>query len=74
MAMRGLRSSRGPTRLGAVSSSSTIKGFAMYKLSCCVAMAGASVPLILVGSASGTLIGLNTVAELVVPAEIAADE
>ncbi len=45
----------------------------MYKLNCCVAVAGASVPLILAGSTSGTLLGLKTVERFVDPAEIAAD-
>ncbi len=45
----------------------------MYKLNCCVAVAGASVPLILAGSASGEVIGLKTVKKFVDPAEIAAD-
>ena len=56
-----------------MSSRATIKGFAMYKLNCCVAVAGASVPLILAGSTSGTLLGLKTVERFVDPAEIAAD-
>ncbi len=45
----------------------------MYKLNCCVAVAGASVLLILAGSASGEVIGLKTVKKFVDPAEIAAD-
>ena len=45
----------------------------MYKLNCCVAVAGASVPLILAGSASGTLLGIKTVERFVDPADIAAD-
>ncbi len=45
----------------------------MYKLNCCVAVAGASVPLILAGSASGEIVGLKTVERFVDPADIAAD-
>ena len=43
----------------------------MNKLTCCVAVAGASVPLILAGCASGEFVGLKT--ELVDPADIVAD-
>ncbi len=56
-----------------MSSSSTIKGFTMYKLNCCVAVAGASMLLILAGSASGEIVGLKTVEKFVDPADIAAD-
>ncbi len=45
----------------------------MNKLTCCIAVAGASVPLILAGSASGEIVGLKTVKRFVDPAEIAAD-
>ncbi len=45
----------------------------MYKLKCCVAVAGASVPLILAGAASGEIVGLKSAAKFVDPADIAAD-
>jgi len=45
----------------------------MYKLNCCVAVAGASVPQILAGAASGEVLGLKAVKKFVDPADIAAD-
>ncbi len=45
----------------------------MYKLTCCVAVAGASVPLILAGAASGEVLGVKSVKKFVDPADIAAD-
>ncbi len=49
------------------------KGVAVCRLSCCIAVAGASVPLILAGSASSEILGLVPVFKPVDPADIAAD-